>query len=180
MYRLIDWECDRCKYCITGGLTDIPHGTERPKTRVDECPVCEADTPQHSVMGAPAKYMGDKVHNPMIYGGACDTMGCKELEPLPELPAGLDHSVKLRESLKGISPATPKAEANKAFRDACKDAPTSDDYAAHFKRPDWIEANARNDKIKAENAQKRARLKAGLGGQEVNMRVDKCAGDPKI
>jgi hypothetical protein len=100
--------------------------------------------------------MGEKTHNPLVYGGTYDTAGYKRGPKLPELKFGEPETVNGRTS-RGVDVD--------ALRDYAK---ANKDLLAEHRR------------IKDENKQKQKRAKALKRGEVVNFRVDKCKGDPVI
>jgi hypothetical protein len=180
MWKPIDFECDVCGFKHEE-FFDIGMGAERPTHTVLACPGCNGElTMHHSVIGLPAPYMGEKVLNPRMYGGNYDTMGAREFEPLPDLPGQEEHSAKLRKAMSQLPDTASSAERSAVFREACNDAPSSADYASLFARPEYKEAERANKEIAKQNASKRKRAKAIARGENVNMRRDRCPGDPKI
>jgi hypothetical protein len=131
-------------------------------------------------MGLPAPYMGEKVCNPLARGGVCDTMGERELLPLPDLPGAEEHSEKMRQRLKGLPDNASEKEKDAAFEAATRDAPSCADYATMFESKEYKEVERKNNQIKKENAAKKKRADALKRGETVNMKRDKCIGDPKI
>jgi len=84
MLRLYDFECERGH--IHEALVDVPAG-EHPGTHYAlTCPKCRACSPHLRLISPPAKYLGEKVMSPKVYGGQFDTMGAKALPTLPEFP----------------------------------------------------------------------------------------------
>ena len=178
-FKLIDFACSVCGHEMES-LVDVPAGSERPKWRSDWCPVCETHTHQDALIGMPAPYMGERVCNPEMYGGEFDTMGAKELPKLPDLPGQAEHQAKLRQRMRSVPDTASRAEAQAAFAEASKDAPSSADYASLFASKEYKHAEAERARIKKQNEQKRARAAAMRRGENVNMKRDKCAGDPNI
>ena len=56
----------------------------------------------------------------------------------------------------------------------------SDNYKQLWSTPEWKEARAEIKEVNRCNAHKRKRAAALHRGENINMRRDKCAGDPKI
>lgn len=183
MWRPVDFRCDVCGSDLEE-FVYIPIGGERPSEMILHCHRCNDVTIHHSVIGLPAPYMGEKILNPQMYGGTYDTMGAREMEDLPDLPGQAEHSAKMRKSLSKFSDAEwssmPKRERDAAIGEACKDAPSSADYASLFAKPEYKEVEHANQEIAKQNRSKRKRAKAIARGENVNMRRDKCPGDPKI
>lgn len=178
-YRMAEVECTVCN-TRHDELVWVDHGKRLPKALDAYCMDCEDTTKHDRLMGAPARYMGEKQLSPAMYGGTYDTMGARELEPLPELPGAKEHSAKMRDRLRLLPNNATKAERMAAQVEACSDAPTSADYAEHFKSREWRDVWARNQKTTRENTQKQKRAAALARGENVNFRRDKCAGDPKM
>jgi len=179
-FKAIDWECSICGSREEGTLTWVNSGDPRPKHRQDYCPFCDTITDQDSLIGMPARYMGEAVCSPKVYGGQYDTMGFREEMDLPDLPGVEEHSEKMREQMAALPDNASPQELRSAFAEASKDAPSSADYAALFATREYRETEAMNAKIRADNAEKRARTKAWKAGQQINMKRDKCRADPKI
>jgi len=178
MWKPVDFECDECGHTHEETIW-IPSGGERPEIAVFECPLC-GDVPHHSVMGMPAPYMGEKVLNPMMYGGNYDTMGAVEPMPLPDLPGQAEHSAKIRRAMRALPDNATSADRKAAFADACRDAPSSADYATLFETSEYKAVEKANKRIDETNKAKRKRAKAIACGENVNMRRDKCPGDPNV
>lgn len=179
MWRPIDYRCCECKR-IHEEMVWVSSGTARPKSGVFVCPSCEDETTHESVIGLTAPYMGEKVLNPEMYGGTCDTMGAVQHMPLPDLPGQEEHSAKIRKAMSQLPDSASSKERKSVFSEACKDAPSSADYQSLFSKPEYKEVEAVNDKITKENTAKRKRAKAMRRGENVNMRRDKCPGDPNM
>lgn len=147
MFRLYDWQCCACGK-VDEHLTSCPAG-ERPKRKATQlCRWCGDVTPHERLMSCPAPYMGERVCNPMVRGGAFDTMGHAPVPDLPDLPAGV--------------------ESNTA------------NYRQLWSTPEWREAKADLKEANRKNAEKRKRASAMARGENINMRNDRCAGDPKV
>jgi hypothetical protein len=116
-------------------------------------------------ISCPAPYMGEKVLNPMVSGGGFDTTGHKALPALPEFK---DSGEVFRDD--------PRSEASPGNRGkVAREALTE-----HFQSSDFKEAKRARAAVKAENKQKQKRAAAIRRGENVNMRRDRCAGDPAI
>ena len=180
MWKPVDFECEICGF-KREEFVDVPVGGERPSTHRFSCPGCNGElTLHHSVIGLPAPYMGEKILNPQMFGGNFDTMGAREFEPLPDLPGQEEHSAKIRKAMSQLPDTATSQERKAAFSDACRDAPTSADYSSMFSKPEYKEVEQVNAEIAKQNKAKRKRAKAISRGENVNMRRDKCPGDPKI
>lgn len=185
MWKPVDYQCQNCG-CDHEETVWIPHGGERPAAAEFVCPYCgigddgDGRREHHAIMGLPAPYMGEKILNPPMYGGTYDTMGAREMQDLPDLPGQAEHSAKLRKAMAALPDTATSEERKAVFGDACKDAPSSADYASLFKTPEYKEAERANKQIATENAAKRKRAKAIAKGENVNMRRDKCPGDPNV
>lgn len=57
---------------------------------------------------------------------------------------------------------------------------TCDDYRAHFDSKEWRESRKERNSVTKQNQEKRKRAAAIQSGAPINMRRDKCAGDPNI
>lgn len=57
---------------------------------------------------------------------------------------------------------------------------TTSNYRQLFATPEWKEARAEQKEVARRNAQKRKRAAAIERGENINMRRDKCDGDPKV
>lgn len=86
MLRLYDWECTLCGTVHE----ELVEGGER-RSRC-ECPDCRTTTMHERCFPKPAAYMGEKVYNPMVAGGAFDTTGQARLPELPKLPHGVERT----------------------------------------------------------------------------------------
>ena len=179
MWKPVDFKCSSC------GATHeetvwVPQGDPRPSTTCCDCPACGDTCPHDSVLGLPAPYMGEKILNPQMFGGAYDTMGARELHDLPDLPGQQEHSAKLRAAMSQLPDNATSQERKAVFSEACKDAPSSADYETMFQSPEYKEKSAANEQIKKENKAKQTRAKAIARGENINMRRDKCPGDPNM
>ncbi len=179
MWKPVDWECEKCNQPHEETVW-IPHGGERPAKADFLCPHCKSISTHTSVLGLPAPYMGEKMLNPRMYGGRCDTMGHVEHEKLPDLPGQAEHSEKIRKAMSQLPDSATSKERKSVFSEACKDAPSSADYSDLFSKPEYKEVEARNEQITKENTSKQKRAKAIASGENVNMRRDKCPGDPNM
>lgn len=179
MWRPVDVECEHCG-ATHEEWVEQSVGKPRPEHVDSACPECSADGHNAVVLSMPAKYMGERISCPMVYGGQCDTMGYKELHDLPDLPGQAEHSAKLSRVMSQLPDNASSAERKALFSEHCKDAPTSADYSTLFASPEYKAVEAANAKIVKENNEKRARAKAWKAGNPMNFRRDKCAGDPEI
>ncbi len=178
-FKLIDFRCDECGHEMES-LVDVPHDSKRPTWRSTTCKECGSITRQSALIGLPAPYMGERVCNPQQYGGPCDTMGHKEPPPLPDLHGASEHRAKLAERMRDVPNNAPRKEAQAAFAAASHDAPSSADYATLFASKEYKSAEAERTHIQKQNEQKRARASAIAKGENINMKRDKCAGDPNL
>ena len=173
MLRLYDWDCRRCG-AIGEHLVRVDSGTAPPKESTLPCPACNQDTPHERRLSLPAPYLGEKVHNICVYGGSNDTMGYKALPKLPKVPGADNVNRKFNEYLaQGASPKD-------AYRDTWKDTPDLADYNSVCNKPEVREIEKERSRIMKENIKKRERARALKSGANINMRQDKCAGDPVI
>lgn len=177
--KLIDFQCRKCQ-SVSEELIILREGDRRPKQRIAYCMPCNEETEQDAIMGLPAPYMGEKVCNPEMYGGECDTMGFKPMPDLPDLPGAEEHAEKVRQRMRKIPDNAPKHVKEAALNEAARDAPSSADYARLFETKEYKDAEKQRERIAKENKAKRKRAKAILSGENVNMKRDKCAGDPAI
>lgn len=60
------------------------------------------------------------------------------------------------------------------------EAATARDWKDHFHSPEWKNAKAEVTEVNRRNKQKRKRAAALKRGENINMRVDRCVGDPKV
>jgi hypothetical protein len=58
--------------------------------------------------------------------------------------------------------------------------PGLEDYATHFKSPEYQNAKQERKRVREQNKLKRARKAALDNGGNINFRRDKLPGDPKI
>lgn len=183
MYRFYDWRCTNCK-AVTEHLVDVPDGKVPPKGKKLECPWCEGDHPHVRLLSVPAEVHCDKVHNPKVMGGEFDTLGHRPLPKLPELGGHDSNAVdrSLSQKLACVSDNAPPEVAHEIVRAHNKDkgGPELCDYKKHFESSDWKFAKLKQDEVKEQNRQKKARRRALERGEPVNMRRDKCAGDPSF
>lgn len=179
MYRYFDWRCSACG-AKRDGLVDVPCGDNPPKTAELFCGDCDREIEHDRIPSVPAPYTGEHVRNPHVYGGQCDTMGCRQLPPLPDLPGAKEHERVTMQKLAALPKSAPQEERYSVLREAGKSAPSSSDYSTMFAKPEYREVERERVKVIKENAQKKKRAKALKSGGTVNFRRDKCAGDPVI
>ena len=180
MLRLWDWECSGCR-TRQEHLIEVPKGQWVPKVAQFDCPVCGEVTHQGRLMSAPAPYMGEKTLNPIVRGGRFDTAGNQELPELPQCPGEAEAQAKASRAIASLPPTATREEIRAAAfeaSDSCR--PKLDDYAAHFESPAYKDADKRRAEVAKRNAKKRKRLRALKRGENVNMRRDRCAGDPNL
>lgn len=60
------------------------------------------------------------------------------------------------------------------------DAATWTDWKDHWRSKEWQNARAEQKNVIKQNKQKRKRAAAIKRGENINMRVDRCEGDPRI
>jgi hypothetical protein len=174
MFRLFDWECQVCGD-KEEHLACVPSGESPPRTIDATCDACGKVTRKDRLFPLPAKYMGEAACNAVVRGGKYDTAGMRKLEKLPPLPGEAEHQRRCSEAAAKCETAS---EARQAVLAMAKEGPTAADYAAHFAKPEYREAERRRRRTQRENKQKQKRLAALRRGEPVNMRRDKCAGDP--
>lgn len=174
MFRLFDWECQVCGF-VEEHLAIVPQGEPPPRTIQAACARCRKATIKDRLFPLPAKYLGECECNAVVRGGKYDTAGMRKLERLPELPGEAEHQRRCTEVAAKISDP---AERRQAVLAMAKEGPQAADYAAHFNKPEYREVERRRAKTKRENRAKQKRLAALRRGERVNMRRDKCAGDP--
>lgn len=178
MFRLYDFVCTQCKV-KDEHLVDTPHGEKVALLIRDWCYQCNDTVDHERVMSMPAPYMGEKVVNPIMHGGKNDTAGKKALPPLPELKGEAEYQAKLGAEIAKASSGGREA-VNEVLERMSGEAPSSADYGTLFDSKEYKKAEKRRARAKAENDEKKKRLKAIRRGEQVNMKRDKCRGDPKI
>ena len=129
-------------------LLDVPHGDRPALALAANCPRCKEALPHRRVLSLPAPYLGERVRNPCVRGGAFDTMGNAPVPALPDLPAGVESN--------------------------------TENYRQLFASTEWQEARSEVKEVNRRNARKRKRAAALERGENINMRRDKCDGDPKM
>lgn len=179
VFRFYDWQCTACDEQAER-LTNVPHGEPVPRQDVMECHACGQFCLHERLMSAPAEYMGEKVHNPMVSGGRFDTMGMRRLPKLPDIDGAKQHREAIERDMRALGPDYSKDMAQQVHDHHAKSAPTMEDYSYHFKTPEYVEAKRARRKARKENLEKQKRAKALRKGANINMRRDKCAGDPRI
>jgi hypothetical protein len=151
MFRLYDFECTSCGW-IRESVVQFDTDDSPPTHVFMHCPMCDTDeNHKRIIVSMPAPYMGEKVLNPMVSGGQFDTVGNAPVAKLPDIPKGL----------------TDDKDISYAHREL-------------FNSPEWKEAKAQRREDNRKNSEKRKRAAAIKAGANVNMRTDKCAGDPKL
>lgn len=175
MMRLFDWSCSSCG-TRAEQLVRVPAGQDLVKRRALPCDPCGGYELHAVALSLPAPYMGERVINPMVRGGSFDTMGYRQQPALPDLPGEREHSERLSKALA----SAPVSERRSVASEMSKTAPTMADYSALFSSPGYKEVVAERKRIRAENAEKRKRLAAIKRGENINMRRDRCAGDPMV
>lgn len=192
-FRYSDFECTKCG-TVDAKLYETPHGMPKPKFAILECRNCETERLQERLISMPAQYMGEKTLNPNMRGGNYDTMGHAPMPDIPDLPGAKEHDQRLAAELatvpdgpsavkdaNGKESLTELGETRKAIITKHRNnAPSEADYHAHLHKPEVSEIFKERDVIKKQNREKRQRSAAIKRGENINMRRDKCAGDPKI
>jgi hypothetical protein len=157
MLRYYDWECS--KGHVHADLVEVPHGTDAPRFAEMHCPDCGGRPRAHRrIVSLTAKYLGEKLHSPMVYGSDLDTAGWKQ----PSIPM----------------PHPPEADG----------PPGADGYTnipgealrEHFETPAWKEWYGESKALDKENAFKRKRRRAIKAGKNVDVKHHRVAGDPKL
>lgn len=142
MFRQYDFEC-----CLCGGvhadLVNVPSGAKPLGLYELRCPHCDCCANHQRLMSCPAPYMGEKVLNPSVRGGAYDTMGYKPLPQPPRLKS--DNGRVTTEVLK-------ERKESKEYKEVMKErACIQRENAAKKKRAQYIaegkNINMRNDKL---------------------------------
>ncbi len=180
MYRLFDWQCQRCK-ARNEHLNKVPAGEDSPSSAVLWCPTCATDTPHDRLMSAPARYCGEDYHNPKMRGSRFDTLGHEAMPRLPPTPGMREHTAKINAIGRSLPDDIVGSDRRiEASRKAGK-GPDISDIMSHHNKPEVREVKEARAQVRARNKRKRERVAAlSAPGNTVNMRRDKCAGDPKI
>lgn len=180
MFRLYDFECLECGN-IQEILVDTPRGESPSKITQGDCETCEATTSFERRLSLPAPYMGERVLNPVMHGGRFDTAGMRDLPDLPDLPGETERQAKVAAKIDAMGvDKMPARERSRAIVGASSDAPSSNDYRSLFESREYKRAKRDRELINSENAEKRKRHAAIKRGENINMRRDRCKGDPKI
>ena len=178
MLRLFDWLCIKCDL-RSEGYVDVPHGETPPDTHDQVCPI-HGVTPHDRTVSLPAPYTGEHVRNPHVYGGSMDTMGCKPTMDLPDLPGANEHSAETIAKLRQIPDSAPQEARYSVLREAAKSAPGGADYATMFETSEYKEVEKQRAHDIKLNKKKKERAAVLHSGGHVNMRRDRCEGDPVI
>lgn len=184
MFRQFDFECETCG-TKRGDLVEVPQGSFLfPKTTRIHCRTCDDHTVHVRVMSAPAKYMGESVVNVPVYGGKFDTMGNQQLPQYTEMPglAAAQSAAEEAIAKAGVSSINDARERKQAIADATRhiDFPSAAAYVDHQAKPENKEIAKERKRVAESNAQKQKRAAAIRRGENINMRTDKCANDPKV
>jgi hypothetical protein len=88
MFRLYDWECNKCETVIDA-MIDVPHG-EAPRDNAQfYCLICKRVRPMtRCQVNLIAEYHGERVLNPIVHGGEFDTAGAAKVPMVPMLRDG--------------------------------------------------------------------------------------------
>lgn len=178
-FRFYDWECGVCS-ARREALLWVDGGSEPDKRTKLRCDKCGRITTHTRLVSLPAPYTGEQVHNPMVTGGRYDTMGH---EPMPDVPTNrhlAEHQARCSAALASLPDSLSPQERHRAVCAAVGSSPNVCDIQSHYNKPEVKEVLAERNKIKQRNKQKRARAAALASGAPVNMRRDRCPGDPKI
>jgi len=180
MFRLFDWECHDCGRVIEE-MIDVPRDEDPPTTIQHPCICCDGPAIFERLFPLPAPYLGEKVHNYAQCGGSFDTMGHRKLPSLPTAPGMAEHRREVERFTATLpSDMAPEQRANEVFSQFEGKGPSGADLQDHFQTPAFKKAKAERKKVRAQNAEKKRRASAIAKGENVNMRYDKCAGDPDI
>jgi len=159
--KLYDWRCNRCG-AEAEHFIKVADGDTAPLQWQLPCGCADVDTPHVRLASPPAKYMGDRIMAPRVYGGRNDTAGYKPVPDYPELRDGVTYEER------EIDGRVRKAKVVKASA-----------LIDHQNTPQWKEVHREREAICDENAVKRARLPALKAGK-VDLRNSKLPGDPKL
>jgi DNA-directed RNA polymerase subunit RPC12/RpoP len=151
MLKLWDYQCLVCGH-IHERLAKTAPSTMRLR-----CPRCQCKTKHEKRFPLVAEYHGEKTHNPVVYGGRFDTMGAVKPNKLPPLPVGDPET----------DPVSGRTSRGVTF-DQLYDYTKANRELIHANR-----------EIKKQNLAKKKRAAALKRGEAVNMRRDRCIGDPK-
>lgn len=177
MYRLFDFECDSCG-TRAEALVSVPAGESPPKSIEADCWMCECVTGHSRIMPLVARYLGEKVFNPAVYGGRFDTMGHQALPSLPDVPGWSEAERQAETALRDLPDNHTLDQRREALRSV--EFPGADAYMELAAKPETKEIKRERKRIAEQNAQKKQRAAAIRRGDNVNMRTDRCAGDPKV
>ena len=172
-FRLYDHRCKDCSVSVEH-LIDVPHGEKAPLESWLDCTMCGTTTLHARELSKPAAYMGEKAENPVMRGGSYDTAGFRQLPPLPDLPGEAERASAYAKAIES-NPGVPEHEVLRKV-----DAPSASDYKGLFQSKAWKQAKHDRELVTRENAAKRKRLRALQRGEVVNMKRDRCKGDPKF
>ncbi len=142
-----------------------------------DCDICGEETEQERLISAPAPYMGERLLNPIVRGGSYDTAGDAPMPSYPDAPGEAEHVAKIQSKLSALGQDAPQAERYEAMASVASDAP---DIISHMGKPECIEIKKERKRIGEQNIAKKQRLRALKRGENVNMRRDRLAGDPKL
>jgi hypothetical protein len=173
--RLYDWQCEDCG-SVSERLVTVPHGEAPARSYELECLACADYTDHTRLISPPARYMGEKVHNPMISGGRFDTTGHRPLPAYPDMAGEAEYNTRLQARLA----EAPASERRAVMREMGNSAPSLYDYHEHMSKPEVREIAKERKRIASENKQKQKRLAALKRGESVNFKRDRVAGDPKL
>jgi hypothetical protein len=119
--------------------------------------------------------------NPAMHGSRFDTLGHETIPDLPPTPGVREHAAKVNEIARSLPGDVVGDRRRIEASRMAGPGPDAADVMAHHAKPEIKEIKAARARVKARNKRKRERAKAlAQPGSTVNMRRDKCEGDPKI
>lgn len=177
MLKLFDYQCTQCEL-VSEHFVDVPSQTTAPRKRRLACSSCGSTTQHSRLFPLPARYMGETVLNPEIYGGRHDTMGHEPMPHIPDMPGEAEADAECARRMMSLGAKASDSDLRNEMRKA--GAPDLADYAAHFSKPEVKEIQAERKRIAARNAEKRKRARALKSGGTVNMRHDLCRDEKRI
>lgn len=130
--------------------TILEHFVASGVDKIHGCALCGGGPQRRIRVSKPAPYFGEKVYNVQICGGKHDTMGYEHIPPAP------------------------------LSFDFWADGVNGQDIKHEITKPEYKNWKEKKKRIQKRNLAKRKRAAALERGEKINMRRDRCEGDPKI
>lgn len=167
-WKLNDYACHSCGF-VQEHMTEAP----APEVLEDECKSCGHRLLRKRSVQRFARYTGEHARqqgNIPIAGGKFDTMGARELPPLPEFEGDRIYREKVQELIDSGAPVREAMDA------AEKHMPSDDDQIAHVRSPEFKESYKERRNVAKQNRMKQMR-QAAIDAGAANLRDNPLPGD---